>query len=64
MGVSGSTAWTTVPAGDLWFVVAADDNLSTEGTWGDRSPAGMAMNNATPSGVCGMTNRINLSACP
>jgi len=64
MGVSGSTAWTTVPAGDLWFVVAADDNLSTEGTWGDRSPSGVAMNNATPSGVCGMTNRINLSACP
>jgi hypothetical protein len=64
MGVSGSTAWTTVPSGDLWFVVAADDNLSTEGTWGDRSPSGSAMNNATPSGVCGMTNRINLIACP
>jgi len=64
MGVSGSSAWTAVPAGDLWFVVAADDSLSTEGTWGDRSPAGLTMNNATPSGVCGMTNRINLTACP
>jgi len=64
MGVSGSTVWTAVPAGDLWFVVAADDNSNTEGTWGDRSPVGLAMNNATPSGVCGMTNRINLSACP
>jgi len=64
MGVSGSSAWTASPAGDLWFVVAADDNLSTEGTWGSRSPAGMAMNNATPSSVCGMTNRIDLATCP
>jgi hypothetical protein len=64
IGVSGTKSWTSVPEGDLWFVVVGDDNLSTEGTWGSRSPAGMSINNATPSGVCGMVNRINLGACP
>jgi hypothetical protein len=64
MGVSGSSTWSSVPAGDLWFVVAADDNASTEGTWGNRTVGGLAMNNATPSGVCGMVNRINLATCP
>jgi len=64
MGVSGSSTWSSVPAGDLWFVVAADDNAGTEGTWGNRTLGGLAMNNATPSGVCGMVDRINLATCP
>jgi hypothetical protein len=64
MGISGSSTWSSVPAGDLWFVVAADDNAGMEGTWGNRTLGGLAMNNATPSGVCGMTDRINLATCP
>jgi len=64
LGSSGTASWTGAPAGDLWFVIAGDDLAGTEGTWGNRSPAGMSMNNLTPSGVCGMVNRVNLNACP
>ena len=63
MGTSGSFSWTSAPAGDLWFVVVADDLIGTEGSWGTQS-AGGATNGFVPSSVCGNTNRVNLSTCP
>jgi hypothetical protein len=63
MGTSGSYSWTSAPAGDLWFVVVGDDLSGTEGSWGNQS-AGGAMDGFVPSSVCGMTNRVNLNACP
>jgi hypothetical protein len=63
MGTSGSFSWTSAPACDLWFVVVGDDLNGTEGTWGNQS-AGGAMDGFVPSSVCGMTNRVNLNACP
>ena len=63
LGTTGAFTWTGVPAGDLWFVVVASDPGGTEGSWGTRSPGG-AMNATTPSGLCGTTARVNLSACP
>jgi len=63
MGTSGSYSWTGVPAGDLWFVVVADDPSGVEGSWG-RQSTGLPMNGATPSLVCGVTGRFNLSSCP
>jgi hypothetical protein len=63
MGATGSFSWAAAPAGDLWFVIVADDLNGTEGSWGNRS-AGGAMNGFVPSSVCGMTNRVNLSSCP
>jgi len=62
IGPSGSFTWSGAPAGDLWFLVVADDGISTEGLWGTASNG--AMNGSAPSLVCGMTNRVNLSSCP
>ena len=63
MGTAGSFSWTSAPAGDLWFVVVADDLNGTEGLWGTES-AGGAMDGFVPSTVCGNANRVNLSTCP
>jgi hypothetical protein len=62
IGSSGGYAWSGVPAGNLWFLVVADDGVSTEGLWGTATNG--AMNGASPSLVCGMTNRVNLASCP
>jgi hypothetical protein len=63
IGSTGSFSWAGVPAGDLWFVVVGDNGLTTEGLWATTSSGG-PMNATTPSLTCGMTNRINLTACP
>lgn len=62
LGGSGAFAWNGVPAGDLWFVVAGDNGLTTEGLWGNASTGPMM--GAMPSQVCGMTSRVNLTTCP
>jgi galactose oxidase-like protein/concanavalin A-like lectin/glucanase superfamily protein/Big-like domain-containing protein len=62
LGGSGTFTWNGVPAGDLWFVVAGDNGLTTEGSWGSASTG--PMKGATASQVCGMTARVNLTTCP
>jgi len=62
IGTSGSYAWSGVPSDSLWFLVVADDGVSTEGLWGTASNG--AANGSSPSLVCGMTNRVNLASCP
>ena len=62
LGTSGSFTWTGVPAGDLWFLVVGDNGLTTEGIWGSSSSG--PMKGQTPSGVCGMATRLNLTTCP
>ena len=62
LGGTGAFAWNGVPGGDLWFVVAGDNGLSTEGSWGSASTG--PMKGATASQVCGMTARVNLTTCP
>jgi hypothetical protein len=62
IGSSGTYAWSGVPAGDLWFLVVADDGVSTEGLWGTASNG--AANGSSPSLVCGMVHRVNLASCP
>jgi len=62
IGVSGAYAWSGVPAGDLWFVVAADDTISKEGSWG--SATGGERGGASASGQCGMTTKETSDTCP
>jgi hypothetical protein len=54
LGTSGTTSWSAVPAGNLWFLVT--------GTWGDASSG--PRNGSTPSGQCGNTARSNAASCP
>ena len=51
IGASGSTSWSGVPTGDLWFVVVGSDGAGTEGSWGD-GPGG-APRKGDASGQCG-----------
>jgi hypothetical protein len=62
LGTSGSATWSSVPAGNLWFVVVGDDNASVEGSWGTDS--GTQRGGVTPSGQCGMATRNNAGTCP
>src|SRR6185295_4960649 len=37
-GLSGGHyEWTSVPPGDLWFLIVSDDGLTVEGSWGGRT---------------------------
>jgi hypothetical protein len=63
IGTVGSFTWSSVPAGDLWFLVVGDDGASTEGSWGtDSSDAQRA--GKTASGVCAIVDRANTGTCP
>jgi hypothetical protein len=62
IGTSGTYGWSGVPAGDLWFVIAADDGTSTEGSWG--LGAGGERGGVSASGQCSMATRDNSGSCP
>ena len=62
LGTSGTGSWTGVPAGDLWFVVVGDDDVSKEGSWGLMTSG--ERGGASASGQCGMTSRDNSATCP
>jgi uncharacterized repeat protein (TIGR01451 family) len=62
IGTSGAFSWSGVPAGDLWFVVAADDGASTEGSWG--AGATGERGGSSPSGQCGMAAKNLSGTCP
>jgi len=62
VGTTGSYSWSGVPAGDLWFVVASDDGVSTEGSWGTGTAG--ERGGALASGQCGMSLRNNSGTCP
>jgi subtilisin-like proprotein convertase family protein len=61
LGPSGSSTWSSVPAGDLWFVVTGIDNAGTEASWG-QATAG-ERNGTSASGLCGSATRDN-APCP
>jgi hypothetical protein len=62
LGASGSSAWSGVPAGNLWFVVVGDNDGTTEGSWGTTSSGERGGGNN--SGTCGVTTRDNSASCP
>jgi hypothetical protein len=62
LGTSGSASWSSVPAGDLWFLVTGVDGAGTEATWG-LATAG-ERNGGFASGQCGNAARDNGASCP
>jgi subtilisin-like proprotein convertase family protein len=62
LGTSGNSLWTGVPAGDLWFVVVGDDDVSKEGSWGLMTAG--ERGGSSPSNQCGMLSRDNSGTCP
>lgn len=62
LGATGTAVWTGVPAGDLWFVVVGDNNLTLEGSWGTMTSG--ERGGASASGQCGLTTRNYSSSCP
>jgi subtilisin-like proprotein convertase family protein len=63
LGPVGSYSWNNTPAGDLWFIVVADDAGSLEGSWGNDG-AGAPRNGSIASSQCGFTSRSNAGTCP
>jgi hypothetical protein len=61
-GIADPEAWTTVPAGDLWFVVVSDDGLGVESSWG-QSTAG-ERNGLVNSATCGIQTKDITGTCP
>jgi subtilisin-like proprotein convertase family protein len=62
IGTSGTTTWSGVPAGDLWFLVTGLDGVGTEASWG-AATAG-ERNGGSASGQCGNAARDNGATCP
>ncbi len=62
LSTSGNATWSSVPAGDLWFVVVATNGAGTEGTWGSATAG--PMGGTTSSATCGDAARSNAGACP
>jgi subtilisin-like proprotein convertase family protein len=62
LGTSGAAAWSSVPAGDLWYVVVSTDGAGTEGSWGNATNG--PMGGTTPSAQCGDSARSNAGTCP
>jgi hypothetical protein len=62
LGTSGSASWSSVPAGDLWFLVTGVDGAGTEATWGPATAG--ERNGGSASGQCGNAARNNGATCP
>jgi subtilisin-like proprotein convertase family protein len=63
IGTSGSYSWSGVPPGNLWFVLAADDGVAIEGSWGT-GVGGAPRGGASASDLCGMAVKENTGSCP
>lgn len=62
LGIDGIESGVALPAGDLWFLIVADDGNLIEGSWGDGT-AGVR-SGLTPSFTCGVTVRDDSGVCP
>jgi subtilisin-like proprotein convertase family protein len=60
--VASPADWDPVPAGDLWFVLVADDGSGAESSWGLASAG--ERNGSVASGTCGSTFKDLSGTCP
>ena len=60
--IGNPETWTGVPAGDLWFLVVADDGAGVESSWGLAS--GGERNGLMHSETCGTQAKDIMGACP
>jgi subtilisin-like proprotein convertase family protein len=61
-GIAQPHLWDPAPAGDLWFVLIADDGIGAESSWG-LATAG-ERNGTAASGTCGSTVKDASATCP
>jgi hypothetical protein len=61
-GIANPQTWTTVPAGNLWFLLIGDDGAGVESSWG-LATAG-ERNGLTDSATCGSTTKDLAGSCP
>jgi len=54
--------WTSLPAGDLFFLVVTGDGLDVEGSWGLATEG--ERNGLSPSNTCGDTEKEITGSCP
>ena len=59
---AGNFQWTSVPAGDLFFLVVGFDGNDTESRWGDATIG--ERNGLTASGECGASLKNISTSCP
>ena len=62
LGFTGSATGIAVPPGDLWILVLANDDIQTEGSWGQATSG--ERNGPTASAECGFVLRDNSGTCP
>lgn len=62
IGTSGSYDWTSVPAGNLFFIIDSTDGSGSEGSWG-RDSSGSERGGTSPSGLCGNTTKNTSGSC-
>ncbi len=60
-GIGQPHVWDS-PAGDLWFLLIADDGLGSEGSWGSATVG--ERNGTTASNTCGSTVKTLSAVCP
>jgi hypothetical protein len=63
LGTSGSAVWSSVPPGNLFFLLVGTDGAATESSWGVTS-SGQERHGASPSGRCGIGAKDATSTCP
>lgn len=63
MGTSGSSTWTGVPSGNLYFLIVGTDGAATESSWGVNG-ANQERNGTAPSGTCGVSVKDASASCP
>ena len=64
LGTTGLQNWDPVPAGDLFFLIVGEDDTGVyESSWGVDS-SGAERKAVTPSGQCGITNKVLTGTCP
>jgi len=60
--IGNPATWTSVPAGDLWFVVVGSNGLGVESSWG--LATGGERSGLSPSNTCGDTAKDLTGSCP
>lgn len=63
VGTSGSTVWSGVPSGNLYFLMVGTDGMGTESSWG-MDGAGLERNGPLSSATCGITTKDPSATCP
>lgn len=61
-GVTSGVVWSSVPPGDLWILLVAEDGQSTEGSWGQATSG--ERNGTNASGQCGNDLKDATGICP